>query len=252
MKKRLVIGNWKLYIESPKEAKTYATALRTKLKRVKGVTVWLAPTFTLIPQLVAAFKDTDVRVGAQSVSTSTTGAHTGDVSVRALREVGATFVIIGHSERREAGVTDEEVRGTLKGVVEAGLIGVLCVGEKSREESGAYVEIIANQLQTALRDFPRAMAKKLVVVYEPVWAIGKSAEGAVTPAESKEMQLFIRKILVDILGREYGLLVPILYGAAVEASNARALITDGGVAGFISGHASSDVESFMGIIKALQ
>ena len=166
-----------------------------------------------------------------------------------LKHAGAAFVIVGHSEQRVAGMTDTLVHAQLVRVADKGLTAVLCVGELERDAAGGQYAAVESQLRAAFGGLPY-LAKKVIVAYEPVWAIGKSAESALAPQELEEMVIFIRKILADILTRPTALKVPILYGAAVEAENADMLIKDGGVAGLLVGHASADIDSFLNILKA--
>ncbi len=158
------------------------------------------------------------------------------------------MVIVGHSERRAQGETDDMVRAQIERAQEAGLTAVLCVGEKEQDATGAHFNLIAGQLTKALSG-TNITSIKLVIAYEPVWAIGKSAVEAMTPPDVREMVIFIRKTLADILGRPAAVKVPILYGGSVEGTNARQLLEEGGVGGFLVGHASADWNSFNEILK---
>ncbi len=250
MKKRLIVGNWKMYIEDPEAAHSYALTLRRKVRGLSGIEVWLAPSHPLIPDIAHVLDSSPVCVGAQSLSAHTDGQHTGDVSARTLKKVGALFALIGHSERRIAGDTQEIVHAQLERALEAGLAPILCIGEREREHDGEHFEILENQLTSALKNIPKYSLKKLLVAYEPVWAIGKSSEFAMKSAELEEMVIFIRKVLADILDRQAALKIQILYGAAVEPQNAGYLIKEGGINGLLVGHASAQLDQFLEIIKA--
>lgn len=212
-----------------------------KLKNIPLADVRVAAPFTFLPLLKG------LKVGGQTVSAQTEGAHTGEVSAKMLKAAGATFVIVGHSERR-AYESDGVVHAQIERAAEAGLIPVLCVGEREHKEDGAHFGFIEEQLMSALREFRRT--QKLIVAYEPVWAIGKTAEDAMQPESVEETVIFIRKILAQSLGRPAALKVPILYGGSVEAENAKALLERGGVAGFLVGHASAKPETFVELLNA--
>ena len=254
-RKRLVIANWKMYIESADGAKEFARALKRKVLGLSGVEAAVAAPAPFISAVAAILESSPVRVGAQAVSShgsfdsAQDKAHTGEVSAAMARSAGADFAIIGHSERRALGESNEVVHQQLVQAASAGLTPVLCVGERERSEDGAHVAFVAEQLRTALVG-AQSLAGKLVVAYEPVWAIGKTATEAMKPAEVREMTIFIRKTLADVLGRKAALKAPVLYGGSVEPENAPALIAEGDVSGFLVGHASAEVGSFVEILLA--
>lgn len=250
MKKRLVIANWKGYIEREEEAKKFAAQLRKKTRAWRGVEVVLAPTFPLIPIITEALKGSRIKVGAQTVSPFEDAQHTGEVPAALLKDLGVSYVIVGHSERRAMGETDEMVRGSLMQALSAKLLPVLCVGERERDPSGNHFAFLERQLVSALKNISKHASLKLVVTYEPVWAIGKTASDAMRPGEVQETVIFIRRTLASVLPRTGALRVPILYGGSVEPENADILIVGGGVSGFLVGHASADIETFLPILNA--
>ncbi len=250
-RRRLVVGNWKMYIESPEAAKKFATNLRRKSRSFVGTEAWLAPALPLMAPVAAALKGSPIKVGAQTISIHAEGAHTGEVSAKMLKALGVSFAIVGHSERRAQGEGDEVVQAQLVAALGAGLTAILCVGETEREPDGSHFALIANQLHRALQGVVPT-ANRLIVAYEPVWAIGKQAADAMKGEDVEETAIFIRKILSEELGREAVSRVPILYGGSVEPSNAQALIKEGGINGFLVGHASANIDSFIEILKAVR
>lgn len=248
VKKRLVIGNWKSYIESPDAAHALALALRRKARGTPGVETWVAPPLPFLPAVSKVLESSPIKVGSQTISPHQGGAHTGEVSAKMLKQVGAQFALVGHSERRAEGESDEQVRAELLQALQAKLTAVLCVGERERLPDGSHFSFVERQLVVALDALPPQA--KVIVAYEPVWAIGKSAQDAMRPADLEQMAIFIRKTLVETLSRSAGLKIPILYGGSVEPANARELFIGGGINGFLVGHASVDIELFLEIIKA--
>lgn len=262
MAKRLVVANWKMYIESPESAKEFAKKLRRSAPRFSGADVVLAPSFPLLPVVAAALKGSKIRAGAQNLSAFTDGMHTGEVSARMLSLSGASAVIIGHSERRAKanpalpdarpewfrGENDDQIALKLRHADAEGLRSILCVGEQERDAGGGHFMQVAKHLRSALDAKPAAA--RLVIAYEPVWAIGKGAADAMKPQDVQEMVIYIRKIIAESMGRTAALRVPVIYGGSVEPDNARALITEGGVSGFLVGHASADIDSFLAIVQA--
>lgn len=232
-----------MYIDSPDAAKKFAQALKRASAKLPGTEAWLA-----VPApLLAPLKGT-ATIGAQDISQFAEGAHTGEVSAALARHAGASFSLVGHSERRAMGESDESVREKLVRAAEAALAPVLCIGERERSPEGAHWSELEAQLFSALRSTQRS--SKLIIAYEPVWAIGKHSDDAMKPAELEETVIFIRKTLADILGRAEALKVPVLYGGSVDKENAPSLIAEGGVNGFLVGRASTKLDSFVAILNS--
>src|SRR3989344_2667779 len=179
--RRIVIANWKMYLESPKEAVKYAQNLRKNARNFNGVEAWIAAPFTLIPVVAQALKNSSIKIGAQTASpfnAAQSGVHTGEVSAAMLKNAGAGFVLVGHSERRAMGESEETVREQSVRALSAGLTAVLCVGEAERSAEGTHFGFIESQLRSACEGL-QAYAGRAAVAYEPIWAIGKSAEDAI-------------------------------------------------------------------------
>jgi triosephosphate isomerase len=237
-----------MYIESPDEAKHLAAGLRKRSRAFTGVDAWIAPSFIHMPVVAAALKGSNIKVGGQAVSRFEMGAYTGEVSAAMLKQSGASFCLVGHSERRAIGDTNEIVHEQLVHVTSAGLTAILCVGETERDATGTHFTTITEQLSVALAGM-HPFSNKIIIAYEPVWAIGKHAGNAMPASEVQETVIFIRKTLADIVGREKALKIPILYGGSVEGENAGSLMREGEVHGFLVGHASTTLDSFVEILK---
>lgn len=233
-----------MYIETPLVARSFATSLKRKLKNLTGVEAWLAPAYPLLPLLPKG----PYKLGGQAVSQYEGGAHTGEISAKILKASGATFCIVGHSERRAAGDSDEAVHAQLMQVLQQGMVALLCVGERARSPDGSHFGVVAEQLYHACAG-TQGFAGKIVIAYEPVWAINKGAGDAMAPQELEEMVIFIKKTLAERLGRAAALKVPVLYGGSVEPANAQSLM-GAGINGFLVGHASANVDSFTEILKS--
>lgn len=248
MKKLLIVGNWKTYIEKAEDAKKLATDLRRKTRLFTHATVVIAPAFTHLSAVGVACTGSSLLLGAQTVAVDE--PHTGAVTVGMLKAQKVSTVIIGHSERRRFdGETDAMIAADLGAVQDAGLTALLCVGESERDPGGAHFTVIAEQLEAALRPRGVGGAKKLIIAYEPVWAIGKRADEAINATELQEMIIFIRKQLTDLFGRAAVAGVPIIYGGSVEAANAPELL-ESGISGFLVGRASTKAASFIELISA--
>ena len=248
MAKRLIIANWKMNPATLKEARALFQATKKKASTVARASVVIAP-----PSVYLAFckPSKKVLVGAQNVAWADKGAFTGEISAVQLANLNVTYVIVGHSERRFLGETDEIISKKIKSVLKQSLIPVLCIGELERDNHGAYLRMVEDQIRKSLAGIGRESLAKVVIAYEPVWAIGKSSDEAVNSHKLHEMTIFIRKILSGMCGRDLAHKVQIIYGGSVEAKNALELIQNGNVSGFLVGHASLDIKGFGEIIKAV-
>lgn len=224
-----------------------AKDLRPLLAKVKDADVVVAPPFVYLESVAEILDKKGVLLGAQDVHHEKFGPHTGEISIPMIKSLGATYVILGHSERRARGETDEQVHTKLLAVLQSGLVPVVCVGEKTRDANGQYLSSIEAQIRSALKDVPAAKVKQVVIAYEPIWAIGTGNNA--TPADVREMSLFIEKVLTDLYGRASAQKVKVLYGGSVNEKNARELFAEGMMQGFLVGGASLHADSFSSIVK---
>ena len=249
--KYLVVGNWKMYVETLAKAKELASKVSRTSARLRRTDVVICPPHAFVGALSPSVARSSVRLGAQDVSMETEAARTGETSAYMLKSVGAEYVIVGHSERRSSGESNATVATKTARALKAGLTPIVCVGERERDVRGEFLAFLEHQIRESLKGLTKAKAPHIVIAYEPVWAIGKSSESAVTPHVLHEMTLFIKKILVSLYGRKIGTSMRVLYGGSVEADNASALITGGTVDGLLVGHASTDAEEFSAILRSV-
>jgi triosephosphate isomerase len=250
MRTKFVVGNWKLH-KTINEALALVTELKNQLGAVKGVAVGVAPVFTAISAVAKRLEGSAIATCAQDCFWETGGAWTGEVSAPLLADAGATWSIVGHSERRQHFAdTNESVGKKARAALAAGLGAIVCVGELLAErDGGRTLEVVDAQLAGALPGIDAAVAKdRLVIAYEPVWAIGTGRTA--TPAQAQEVHAHIRKRLVEKLGADTANAVRIQYGGSVKASNAEALMAEPDIDGALVGGASLEAADFVAIVKA--
>lgn len=251
MKKTLFVANWKMQPERAKDASLLWGATKRAAKTARSTSVVVCPPFVHIAPLAKSI-DRSVLLGAQDVSLYPDGAHTGEISAGMLTNLSVRFVIVGHSERRHIGETNEIVARKVKVALAAHLRPIVCVGEHERGMHGEHLGHLQEQMTKSLAGIGKAGAQNLVVAYEPLWAIGKSFKYAMKPAEIHETSLFIRKILVKLFGRTAGTAIPVLYGGAVASENIASVVYEGEVDGVLVGHASLSSQQVTGMIRALE
>lgn len=244
----LVIGNWKQHPDTVDEAIILAKKVATlSRKSLEEIAVSIAPPHAFLSDVHKALGKSSILVACQGVSSYERGAHTGEVSASMVQSVGVQQVIVGHSEQRLNGVTNEMVAGALQQVIKSNLIPVLCIGEFERDTQGDFYAHIETQLFTALQVIAKSKIQHVVVAYEPIWAIGT---GETATAEIiLEMKLYIQKVLITHFGRAIASKVRILYGGSVNEVVAKSLIEESEVHGFLVGGASLKPEEFVKIIS---
>ena len=245
----IIVANWKANVDSVSTAKKLVVVSK-KIADAKKHLVILAPSAPHLGLLSVGNK-TKVKFAAQDISHTLGGAETGETTAGVVAGVGATYVLIGHSERRALGETDETLLMKTRHALAHGLTPIVCVGETIRDGEALYLAQLRSQLSAILTPLPPKERTRIVIAYEPVWAIGKHASEGITPEDLTEMVSYIRKILSDLYPGKTAETTPILYGGAVETANAKALTQDTGVQGLLIGHTSSDPVSFVSVVKAL-
>lgn len=232
------------------EAKKIVAKTKRVAAKLDHTDVVVCPPFVFLPQLAPRRSVKHFHVGAQSVYFEESGSYTGEVSVAMLRDVGTEYVIVGHSEERKRGDTDEIVAKKVKAVIDAGLTPIVCVGEISRDVEGAsHYEVLKKQIQNSFAGVPKRAGRDIVLAYEPVWAIG--AKESMVPSEIYEMSLFVKKVFSDAFGPETAVKVTILYGGAVNFRNAADIISIGKVDGLLVGRESLNTVGFVELLKAV-
>jgi triosephosphate isomerase len=248
---RWIVGNWKMNGSLPDLA-AYADGLRKADSSgwsKRNVQAAVCPPLLYLAAARQAFAGTAIQLGAQNVHPAASGAFTGEVSPRMLKELGVQLCIVGHSERRALfHETDAFVGEKVRALLEVNLRPILCVGETLAErEAGKQTEVVRAQLEGGLKGIPAAAAATLLVAYEPVWAIGTGRTASA--AQAQEMHAFIRAWLAGPFGKDGALTIPLLYGGSVTPQNAAGLFAEPDVQGALVGGASLKAESFLGIIQ---
>jgi len=239
----LVIANWKCNPTTLKGAKLLFDSVKRGLKKIKNVEVVICPPFIYLLKFLSRWRKCKVRLGAQDCFWEEKGAYTGEVSPAMLKNLGYQYVIIGHSERRALGETNEMINKKLKAALKIKLKPILCIGETEKErKKGKTFEVLKNQLQKDLKGIENCKLKieNLNLAYEPVWAIGTGKSCGIP--EAKTVNLFLRKIIKNI---------PILYGGSVNSKIAKDYIKKAGFQGLLVGGASLDAQEFVKIVKTI-
>lgn len=231
------------------EARAISGKVRRAAAKLNNVEVVVCPPFPFIQACTPRIMVKNYGIGAQSVSDYQDGAHTGEVGASMLKDLNIRYSIVGHSEQRARGDGDLIVRDRAKAALERGIIPVICVGEISRDENGAYLEKLKGQIKGSLTDIPKKFAGNMVIAYEPVWAIG--GQEAMKPEDVHETSLFVRKIFADLFGQENGLKVKVLYGGSVNRRNAADIVKIGKVNGLLVGHESANPAGFTELLKII-
>jgi triosephosphate isomerase len=246
-RKPFLAGNWKMYKTGP-EATNYIEEIKALLPSLSDREAALGVPATAVYEAAKAAEGTGILIGAQNIYFEKEGAYTGEISAGMVKAAGASFVILGHSERRQFfGDTDEWVSKKLKAALESSLIPVVCLGESlSERESGKTFEIVGSQLKGSLAGLTPEAAKTLVIAYEPVWAIGTGKTAS--KEQAQEVHAYIRKELKALLGDKVAEETRILYGGSVKPENAKELMSMPDIDGALVGGAALKPDSFAKIV----
>ncbi|HRZ86243.1 MAG TPA: triose-phosphate isomerase [bacterium] len=248
MRRPIIAGNWKLNKTIP-EAIDLVARLKRSLYDVTDTDIVVCPSFTAIAEVAETLSESTIAVGGQDLYWEASGAFTGEVSGAQLKDAGCSYVIIGHSERRQFfGETDATVNKKIKAALAAGLTPIVCVGELLQErESGKTEEVIRVQVQGSLANLTEDEMSGIVIAYEPVWAIGTGK--VATPQQAQDVHKFIRGLLEKMFGKAVASQVRIQYGGSVKPSNVKELMAAPDIDGALVGGASLDADQFIQLVK---
>ena len=249
MQKKLIIGNWKMNPKTAREAKAHFLSIKKAALGFKNVDAAIAAPFVYLPEL-GKLSGAALALGAQNVSSEKEGAHTGEVSAGMLAPLKTKYVIVGHSERRALGESNAFIAKKVSAVLAAKMTPVLCVGESERDTGMFYLSTVKTQLEECIAGIAKNAVSRVVVAYEPVWAISTTpGHRDATPEDALEMRIYIQKVLADMFGHANADKVRVLYGGSVDEKNALGFLIAGRADGLLPGRASLSPKSFSAILK---
>ena len=247
-RKTLIAGNWKMN-KTPSETKEFMTAFKGMLPKGRWCDIALCVPAVCIPAAVRAIRETRIGIGAENCNANASGAYTGEIAANMLVDAGCKYVIIGHSERRAMGETDADVNAKVKAALSEGLIPIMCCGESlEQRESGITEEWISMQIKCDLEGISEESIRKIVIAYEPIWAIGTGKTA--TPEQAEEVCEHIRTVIRKLYGSKIARGTTILYGGSMNDKNAFDLLAQPDIDGGLIGGASLVPEKFLKIIEA--
>ena len=248
-RKTVIAGNWKMN-KTPSQTKEFMTELKAIMPKGRWCDVALCVPAVCIPAAVRAMRETRVGIGAENCHFEAKGAYTGELSTEMLVDAGCKYVIIGHSERREMfGETDATVNAKVLAALEAGLTPIMCCGETlAQRENGVTAEHIAMQIKLGLKNVPEDKIRKVIIAYEPIWAIGTGLTA--TPEQAQEVCESIRAVVRKLYSSKKARAISILYGGSMNEKNAFELLAQPDIDGGLIGGASLVPEKFVQIIEA--
>jgi triosephosphate isomerase len=246
-RRKIIVGNWKMNPVSSKEAEKIMREIAKLVSGIKKTEIALCPPVVYLEKLKKISKK--IPLGGQNIHPGDVGAFTGETSATMLANAGGRYVILGHSERRRMGETNEDINKKLKAALSARLVPVLCLGENHRDEQHAYLSFIKSQAEECLEGVAKASLNTIIIAYEPVWAIGVHATRPATPAEFLEISIYIRKVLSDKFGAKNVNSMRIIYGGSVNPDTVLPFLIEGNADGFLPGRDSLSPKHFASIIR---
>jgi triosephosphate isomerase len=249
--KKIVCANWKMHPLTENEAVKLFTGVAKSLPRVKNTEIVICPPDIYLDSLKKISKK--VALGAQDAFVGDVGPFTGEVSTSMLDELGIKYVILGHSERRALGEGNELINKKLKSALASGLKPILCIGERERDESHGYFNIVKTQILECIKGITKDSISKIIFAYEPVWALSTTINRRdATPGDCREMCVFIKKVLSDFSTPQNAAKTRIIYGGSVNEKDVAGFIEEGEAMGVLVGKASLTPEKFIEIIKVCE
>lgn len=246
-KKKVIVGNWKMNPASGKEAAGIFSAVKKTSASLKKTETIVCPPFVYLSDL--SKQKGKCFLGAQDVFWKDKGSFTGEISPAMLKSMSVSHIIVGHSERRAMGESNEIISRKVSAATAAGLLAILCVGENERADEVSHLNFVSRQIKESLAGFPAKFSDKIIVAYEPVWAIGENSKGPASPEDALEMSIFIKKVLTEIFGKKKAETTTILYGGSVDAGNAREFLEKGAMDGLLVGRESLNPKGFSDILR---
>ncbi|MDD5720880.1 MAG: triose-phosphate isomerase [Candidatus Pacebacteria bacterium] len=246
--KKIICGNWKMNPRTLKEAEKLFSDVVKEVSEAKKTEIVICPPSIYLERL-KKIRTNKIKLGAQNAFYGDLGAFTGEVSGEMFSNIGVKYAILGHSERRALGENNSEINKKIKSSLSAGLVPILCVGENVRDESHSYFNLVKTQIEECLAGVSKNSISKIIIAYEPVWALSSTLNRRdATADDSREMAIFIRKILSDKFGKDASG-ARIIYGGSANEKDAEDFLKNGGVDGLLPGRASLNAKKFSEIVK---
>jgi triosephosphate isomerase len=248
--KILMVANWKMNPGREEDARKISSEIKKGLKKIKQVEVVVCPSFVHLSAVSKQTNTENYALGAQDVAVSDEGASTGSISPAQLQDLGTKYCIVGHGEMRALGQTNKDISRKIELLLKRKIQPILCIGEHERDAKGGYLKTLALQLTESLGNTPKALVEKIVIAYEPLWAIGKKATRGAKPEEMEEISILIRRTISDLYGFKKLPRNIVLYGGSVgNKKDVQEMIEQGHAGGFLVGRASLSAKTFLPLVE---